>query len=251
LAFKYFEDAIEKSPSWAPPYAGLADTYMVLRSYGDLEPGDAGRRAKATALKALELDDSLAEAHTSLATVHAYVEHDWKAAEREFRRAIQLKPSYATAHQWYGEFLSERGRLQEGLRELQTAETVDPLSLIVPASLGRSLYYARQYDKAIAQLRKTLGEEPDLRWANLFLARAYLKKEMFGEAIAILERTRSISESSESLGVLGFAYAAAGRRNDAIGVLERLKEISKERYVSPVDMALVYTGLGDEDTAFQ
>jgi serine/threonine-protein kinase len=247
-ALDYFRQAIEKSPGWAPPYAGLADAYINLYSYRFLEPEEGRRRAKAAALKAVELDDSLGEAHNSLASVQ-WDELEWEASEREFRRALELNPSYATAHQWYGEYLSNWGRHEEAIREQETAEKLDPLSLIVRTSLGGAFYYARQYDRAIQQVRKTLSEKPDFFIANVFLGRAYLKKGMFEEAITVLAKAKEVSETSESLGILGHAYGVAGRRSDALRVLERLQELSKTAYVSPFDRALVYTGLGDRDRA--
>jgi serine/threonine-protein kinase len=249
-AIGYFQESIERSPTWAAPHAGLADTYIVLTSYRLIEAEEGHRRARAAASKALELDDSLAEAHTSLASVE-WDELEWDPAEKEFRRSLSLNPSYATAHQWYGEYLSQRGRHDEAIREGQTAEKLDPLSLIVRSSLGGAFYLARRYDRAIAQVRKALSEEPNFRIANLFLGQSYREKGMFSEAITAFERANSVGESSETLALLGHAYAVAGRRDDALRVLSRLKELSKASYVSPLDMAILYTGLGDEDRVFE
>jgi serine/threonine-protein kinase len=247
-ALDYFQRAIEKSPGWAPAYAGLADTYMVLYSYQFMEPDEGKRLAKAAALKALELDDSLGEAHASLGVLYLD-ELDWDAAEREFRRALELNPGYATAHQFYGEYLSDRGRFEEAIRELKAAERLDPLSLIVRSHGGRTLYHARQYDRAIEQLRGVLAENADFSVANVYLGMAYLQKHMFGEAITTLEKYATLSKTSESLGFLGHAYGVAGRRAAALQILERLNALPKTADFSPFAIALVYTGLGEQDRA--
>jgi serine/threonine-protein kinase len=247
-ALPYFRQAIEKNPSWALAYTGLADTYMVFYSYQFMDPEEGKQRAKAAALKALELDDALGEAHASLGVIHLD-ELDWDAAEREFRRALELNPSYASGHQFYGEYLADRGRFEEAIRELETAEKLDPLSLIVRSHLGRALYFARRYDGAIGELRETLAEKPDFWVAKAFLARVYLQKGMFEEAIGLLEKDTEFPGTSESLGSLGHAYAVAGRRSAALQILQRLKTLSKTEYVSPVGIAQVYTGLGENELA--
>ena len=249
-ALEHFQQAINREPGWALGYAGLADSYMVFYSYQFMDPDEGMRRAKAAALKALKLDDSLGEAHASLGVIHLDA-FDWEAAEREFRRALELNPSYASAHQFYGEYLADRGRIEEAIQELETAEKLDPFSLIILSQLGRTLYVARQYDRAIERLRAALAEKPDFTVANTFLARAYLQKGKFEEAIAPLERNAKSSGTGESLGSLGHAYGMAGRRTAALQILERLNALSKTAYVSPFAVALVYTGLGERDRAFE
>jgi TolB-like protein/Flp pilus assembly protein TadD len=249
---KYFQKAIDLDPNYALGYAGLADSYVILGENGYLAPRETHPKAKAAVMKALEIDDSLAEAHTSLAEIMEIHDFDWQGAEREFKRAIELNPGYATAHQWYAFQLSRWGRLEESIAESKRALELDPLSLIINLNLGRMLYHARRYDQALQQLRKTLEIDPNFSWTHFQLGLIYEQKGMYEEAIAEQQKSVSSSEvNSIRLGALGRAYAVAGKRNEALKVVEQLKALSKQRYVEPTSIAQVQIALGDKDEAFK
>jgi len=251
-AIEFFQQAIEKDPTYALAYSGLADVYAVPASWGLVPPEEAYPKARAAALKALDLDESLAEAHTSLAGIKQQYDWDWQGAEREFKRAIELNPGYATAHQWYGQLLLPRGRMDEALAEIKRAQELDPLSLIINLVMGMTLVHARQYDDAIEQYRKAIELDPDWPPARYELGLAYGLKGVYQEAIAEMERALTISpDNVEALHSLGYVYAIAGRKVEALKVLERLIGLSQQKYVPPFSRALIYTGLGDEDQAMQ
>jgi TolB-like protein/Tfp pilus assembly protein PilF len=250
-AIEHFNQAIEKDPNYALAYAGLADSYILLGEFSLLPAKEAFAKAREAATKALELDDTLGEAHNALATVKADYDWDWPRAEREFRRAIELNPGYATAHQWYGEFLSELGRHEEALAEIKQAQQLDPLSLIINAVTGETLLYAGQNDLAIEQLHKTLEIDANFAYTHHFLAVAYLRKGAFAEATPEFQRAITLSPDITSYkGALGYAYARAGQSAEARKLLNELKEQSKRRYISWYDFALIYVGLGEKDQAF-
>ncbi len=249
---EYFEQAIEEDPNYALAYAGLADSYNILGFYSALPPKEAYQKAKAAALKALELDDALSEAHTSLAYDREYHDWNWLASEKKFQRAIELNPSYAIAHHWYAEYLAAMGRMDEAIAEKKRALELDPLSLIVNASLGWIFYLARQYDQAIEQLRKTLELDPNFAVAHWLLGQIYEQKEMFKEAIVEFQEAITYSGGNSTiLASLGHAYAVAGKRDNAMKVLGKLKELSKRKYVSSYDIAEIYIGIGEKDRAFE
>jgi eukaryotic-like serine/threonine-protein kinase len=248
---EHFQQAIDLDPSYALAYAGLADSYNMLADYSVLPPKEAFPRAEAAASKALEIDDTLAEAHTSLAFVKMAYDGDWAGADREFRRAIELNPNYATAHQWYASYLVMTRRFEESITEMKRAQALDPLSRIINANLGLHYYYARQYDQAIEQLHKTIDLNPDFGLAYFYLGRPLLQKGMRNEAIAELQKARALSgEDPETIAELGYAYGVAGRRAEAQAVLRELDGLSKRRYVLPYFIATIHTGLGDKDQAF-
>ncbi|MGI8897951.1 MAG: winged helix-turn-helix domain-containing tetratricopeptide repeat protein [Pyrinomonadaceae bacterium] len=252
-AIEYFEQALERDPRYAQAYAGLADSYALLGSMGNavLPRSEAMPRARVAAEKALLIDETLAEAHASLAFVRMHYEWDWPGAEREFKRAIELNPSYATAHHWYAYYLVARGRTDESLAEIKRAQEIDPLSLIINTDVGEMYFFARQYDRAIEQCKKTLELDPEFNLAVRHLGWTYLQKGMHKEAIAELERSVSLSEGRrDSTALLGYAYAVAGKREEAKKVLAELKEIAKRSYVAPFELSLVYTGLNEKDQAF-
>jgi len=250
-AIEYFNHAIEKDPNYALAHAGLADCYIVLGEFGLLPGREAYAKAREAATKALALDDALAEAHNALAILKGDYDWDWPGAEREFRRAIELNPGYATAHQWYGEMLSELGRHEEALAEIKRAQQLDPLSLIINAASAKILLYAGRDDLAIEQLRKTLEIDPNFAHAHHFLGYAYLRKGAFTEAIAEFHRAISLSPNlTQYKAGLGHAYARAGKSAEARKLLSELKEESKRRYVSWSDFAAIYAGLGEKDQAF-
>ncbi len=250
-ALQYFQHSIDKDPSYAQAYAGLADTYLILGYVDYLPPKEADSKAKAATLKALEIDDSIAEAHASLGAVLAVSDRDWLRAERELRRAIELNPNDARTHHWYAFVLNTSGRTQESLVEAKRSLELDPLSLVPSMLLASCFYYARQYDRAIEQLQKTLELDPNSKGVQFSLGKVYQAKGAYQEAVARYKSAVSPEESSiASLAALGQAYGLSGDRSEAQQVLQRLNEFSASRYVSPFDIALVHAGLGQNDQAF-
>ena len=249
---EYFQQAIAKDPAYAQAYSGLADCYSQLPVYGFVPPKEAFRRAKEAVQKALEIDDTLAEAHTSLAFIKAHYDWDWSGAEREFQRAIELNPTYADAHHFNGIALAQMGRLDEAVAELKRALELDPLSLGINRDWGMAFYLSRHYDQAIEQYRKTLELDPNFIAAHNVLGMAYVQKSMYKEAIADSEKALAISPNSTlALSVLGYAYGAAGRRLEAQKVLDQLNALSKQKYVPSLDRARIYVGVGEKDKAFE
>ena len=250
-AVEYFSEAIQKDGNYGLGYCGLADSYILLGEYSLLPAKDAFTKARQAAAKALELDDSLAEAHNALAAVKTDYDWDWSGAEREFRRAIALNPGYATAHQWYAELLSQLGRHQEALAEIKQAQQLDPFSLIINAVHGDVLRCAGQYDLAVQQLRNTLEIDPNFAHAHFHLGMTYLRKEAFAEAILEFQRAATLSPNvADYKGALGYAYARAGNRAEARKVLDELEAPSTRTYISWFYIAAVYAGLDEKDQAF-
>jgi serine/threonine-protein kinase len=248
----YFNQAIAIDPNYALAYAGVADAYVLLPGYTGGTPHDCYPKAKTAAKRALELDDTLAEAHTTLGMAIWSYEFDFAEANREFQRAIELNPNYATGHQQYGNVtLSALGRFDEAIAEGKRAVELDPLSLIINADLGMSYYFARRYDEAIAQQRKTLEMDPGFYFARLALGEALAAKRDFDEAISEYQKARALNDDPFVLGLLGHAYASSGHRTEALKILEQLKELSKQRYVSAYSFAVVYLGLGDKEEALR
>lgn len=250
----YFDEAIAGDPDYALAYAGLADAHSVIGFYqfGKLPPAESFQKAKRAALKALELDETLAEAHASLAISVNDVDNDEALAEREFKRAIELNPSYATAHHWYSDFLALTGRPLEAMSEIKRALELDPLSLVINATLGERFYQARQYDEAIVQLRKTLEMDANFGPAHYLLGLALEQKGLYEEAIAELSRARTLSGNNPwMVSALGHTLALAGKRNEAQRVLGELRELSKARHVTPYDFAVVYQGLGQREQVIE
>ena len=247
----YFKQATEKDPRYALAFAGLADSSVVLAVRSDMPPRDSYQLAKTAAMRALEIDDTLAEAHTSLANVRYWYDWDWSGAESEFKRAIELSPNYPAAHQLYGSYLITMGRHEEAFSEVQHAHALDPLSLSVSVQVARVLYFSHDYDQAIAQCRKTLEIDPNFGGARLFLGRSYKEKRMYQEALTELEKAReALKGSAEVLSLIGYTYAVSDHRLEAKRVLEELQGLSKQRYVSPYHLAMVCAGLGERDTTF-
>ena len=249
---EYFQQAITSDPTYALAYSGLADCYSLLAVYRSLPPKEAYPKAKEAALKALELDQTLAEAHVSLARVKAEYDWDWLGGEREFQRAIELNPNYATAHQWYGDILETMGQPEEAVAEYKRALELDPLSLIINSGLGEAFLYARQYDQAIEQLQKTLELDPYFPGPRFFLSQAYVHKSMYQEGIAEIEKSSLFSAgNSIALSGLGYAYAVAGRKVEAQKVLDQMTKLAKQRYVPATSRAVIYAGLEEKGKAFE
>jgi tetratricopeptide (TPR) repeat protein len=251
-AVDYFNQAIAKDPNYASAYSGLADTYALLGDwqYAVMTPKEAMPRAKATAMKALELDDSLGEAHASLAFCLDGFDWNFEAADREFRRSIELSPSYATGHQWYSWHLALLGRNSEAIAEMTKAENLDPLSLIINADLAELFLIAHFPDESTEQSRKTIEMDPNFAFGHNQLAQAYLQQRMFPEAIAELEKAIQISGGSPTFTAnLARAYAATNRKEEAVGLLNDLKKRSAPGNAYAADIAMIYAALGDNDQA--
>jgi serine/threonine-protein kinase len=248
---KLFEQAIEIDPTYALAYTGLADAYLNLGGWGHQSFHEAYPRAKAAANRALEFDENLAEAHVSLAMALKEYDWDWPRACREYERALELNPNNAIAHQWFGEYLAAVGRHQESIAEIKRAIDLDPLSLIIHATLGRHGYYfARQYDQAIAQLRKTLDIDGSFWVARLWLGWTYANLDRIPEAFAELQIARQLDDNLEIVMALGYTLGRSGRHIEAQQVLAELEQLSSTRYVSPMLGALIATGMGEHDQAF-
>jgi len=251
-ALSCFQQAVGLDPTYAQGYAGIADSYNILGYYNAQPPNDAYPKAKAAALRAIELDKSLAEPHAALGVVKRDFEWDWSGAEDEFQRAIALNPGYVEAHHWRSTLLSMRGRHAEAVCEKQKALAMDPLSVVMRTDLGRMFYFSRHYDQAIAQYRSTLDMDPDFLFARLWLAQAYEQEQKFDAAITELQTaTRIAPHNTYALARLGQGYAMTGMQGDARIVLKQLQEISGRAYVSPFDVALVYIGLDKIDQALE
>jgi TolB-like protein/Flp pilus assembly protein TadD len=251
-AIEYFTTAIEKDPTFAAAYSGLADAYALSGDweYGILSPQDAFARANAAAAKALALDDQLAEAHTSLAFALDLYAWDWEAAGSEYRRALALNPGYATAHQWYGWHLMVTGHTADGIAELRTAENLDPLAAILAADLADALCIARLYDDSLQQSRKALELHPNFAVAHYELGQTFVQMHRHDEAIAEFRTAITLAGDNTTFDSnLAHAYAVAGRSEDAMKILKELE--GRQTGESPTDasIALVYVGLGDNDRA--
>jgi TolB-like protein len=248
----YFQQAIAADPNYALAYAGVADGYVWLPGYTVGTPRDCYPKAAAAAKKALELDDTLAEARTSLALAFWLYNFDFSQAIREFQRAIELNPNYAIAHQQYGNnTLSALGRFDEAIAEGKRAVELDPLSLVINADLGTDYYYARRYDEAIAQVRKTLEMDPGFYIAHLGLGQMLDAKGAHDAAIVECQKARALNDDPAVLGVLARAHGLSGNKTEAEKILDQLKKLSQERYVSAYSFALVYVGLGKKEEALR
>lgn len=250
-AIEHFDQAIEKDPSYALAYTGLADCYSVLSSYGIASPKDTFPKGKEAALKAREIDGSLAEARTSLAYIKYQFEWDFSGAESGFKQSIELNPNYVTAHQWYALQLAGMGRMDEAIREITRAQEIDPTSLIANVNAGWIFYYARQYDRAIEHMRKSLEMDPNFARGHWAISEPLEQKQRYEEAISELQKARQLDETPIMLALLGHVYAVTGKRSEAQKVLTQLEEQSKQTYVDRYFVAQIYTALGDRDKAFQ
>jgi len=253
-ALEYFQQAIEKDPTYALAYTGIADCYSLETLHidvGSLSPSEASPKAKAAALKALELDDTLSEAHTSLAFIKLNFDWDWAGAEKEFKRAIEWNPNSANAHHWHSHSLMAMGRIDDSLAESKTALELDPLSLILNTHLGWHYLTAHQYDKAIEQLKKALEMDANFGVAYWYLALAYENEGKYAEAENALRKAKDLLKENEAVVAdMGHLYAVSGRKDQALKVIEDLKELSKRKYVSSYHIALIYLVLNETDQAF-
>jgi TolB-like protein/DNA-binding winged helix-turn-helix (wHTH) protein/Tfp pilus assembly protein PilF len=246
-AVSWFQQAIALDPNYAPAYAGLADSYAIMSAYGDVPTNQYIPLARAAAQKALQLDDSLAEAHTSLALIAQNYDWDWKTAEKEYRRAIELNPNYATAHHWLAECLAYQGRFDEALAESERARQLDPLSLIIATDNGAIYYFARQYDRAISRFKTVLDVDPSVGRAHLIVD-AYVEQGKYADALAAIQRWRPTAADSWRWAMLAYVYGKSGDKTKALEALAELEKITHDATVdhSPVfDQA--YSGIGDKD----
>jgi serine/threonine-protein kinase len=249
---EYFEQANEKDPGYALAHAGLADSYSLLCCYHILPPKESIPRAKAAATRAMEVDDALSEACESLAHVRILYDWNWLDAEREFKRAIEVNPGYATAHQRYSLLLTVMGQMDEAIAEIKRAQELDPLSLIINTDVGLIFYIARQYDQAIEQCRNVIEMDPNFGVAHFALGLAYEQKGVHDEAISELQKAITASGGITVMtGALGHTYAVSDKKDKAQKILDELKKLSKRRYVSPYSIATIYIGLGEKDQAFE
>ena len=248
-AIAEFERAIAKDPKYARAHAGLAESLMLLTAY-NLTPQDAVvERARAAARRAIAIDDRLPEAHTALALVVQNYDWNWPAAEQEFRRAIELNPNYATAHHWYAEHLTWRGRFAEALDQIERARQLDPLSLIIAADRAAILYYARRYDPAIAEFRAVLDLEPTFPRAQL-IASAYVEEGRLNEALQTIEQQRKTESPVSYWSSLAYVYGRAGRAAEARRALDALNKIARTEPTDPAVFMWAYAAIGDKDAAF-
>ena len=250
-ALEYFRHALNLDPLYAPAYAGLADCYIMLSEYGLLASEISSRNGKAAALKALELDKSLGEAHASLGLITMLYDWDLATAETEFKRAIELNPNYATAHQWYAVHLAVSERFDEAFAQIRQAQELEPLSPIIAVNVARIHYFARQYDEVLKCCRTILETEPTFGVAYKIMGLAYEQKGMYEEALSALQKAMELlGDTPEMIGFLAHAYAISGDSREAYKLLERLHDIAKLRPVRSLPFVLAYTGLGELDHVF-
>jgi tetratricopeptide (TPR) repeat protein len=251
-AVSCFERAIEKDPSFALAYTGLSDACSLLAFFDLVSPPAVFPKAREAALKALQIDEGLAEAHASLAGIAKTYDWDWQGAERELQKALELNPNYADAHRWYADLLCALGRPEDALRESQKAQELDPLSLVISMEMAWNLYMSREYTRAVQQALNTLEMEPNFSPAHFVLALAYEQMGKYEVAFAAFEKIHSFAgNNSAALAGLGHAFGVAGQKTKATGVLKVLEELSKRRFVSPYSLALVLAGLGKANRALQ
>ncbi|MCJ7483478.1 MAG: protein kinase [Thermodesulfovibrionales bacterium] len=250
-AIEYFNQTIKKDTSHAPAYSGIADSLSILGLFW-LRPRDVFPRAKSAAQKAIEIDETLAEGHASLGWILFMYDWDWTAAERKFKRAIELDPRYALNHMWYAVFLSQMGRVEEAMVHSKRALGLEPVSLIINACSALVLWTNRQYGEAIKQGVKAVEMDPNFLLSYWYLSLGYNSKGMWKECISALEKTVVLSgDSPFFLGAIGHAYAKSGQKKKAQEILCRLKELSKTKYNSPINEALIFLGLDEKDQMFE
>jgi len=249
-AVEQFEQAIKFEPGYALAYAGLANSYNIFPLYAAVAPKDAFPKAKAAATKALEIDATLAEAHTALAWAKLVYDWDWTEAKREFKQALELDPNYELAHFWYGLQLTWGGESDQGLAELKRAQELDPVSLNIGTFIGVNYYLSRQYDSAIVQLKIVRDLDRNVRFPHVWLGLTYVQKGLYQQGISEIDYdVKSSGQRSIALGRLGYAYAKSGQRKPSLAVLEQLNDLAKQKYVPAVDFAIVHLGLRENEQA--
>ena len=248
---EYFSEAIQLDPANAQAYSGLSQSYLMTGIFGLRPSQEVYPKARAAAMKAIEIDPTTADAHGVLAEIAKGHDWDWAAAESEYKRALELNPSSSAIHAWYADYLSMMQRHDEAIVELRRSHDLDPVSIVSEAFFGFLFFRARRYDEAIAACRKTLELAPDYPNANWFMALALEQQGKIPEAIASLQSAVMNSRAPLFKALLGHAYGLAGERAKALGILEEIKLLSKQQYVSPMDFAIVYTGIGDREMAFR
>ncbi len=249
-SISYFQQAIAADPDYALAYAGLADAYRASAVGGEMPSAEFMPKAKAAALRAIELNDTLSEAHANLGHVLFWYDWDWSAAENQFKRALELDPNSADARQFYAHLLSNTGRHAEALAEIKRAREIDPLNLRVGALEGLFLFHAGRTDEAIDRWHKTLALDSNYRLANMFAVRAYIEKGMFVEALSATRKARELSAvSTEPIAYGTYALAKSGEAAEARAALDELRGLSKTRWVPPYNFALVHNALGESDEA--
>ena len=246
-AVKYFQQAIALDPTYARAYAGLAESYAIM-GYMVSPSNEQAQKGRAAARRAIELDDQLPEAHTALGFIAENHDWDWQTAEKEYQRAIQLNPSYATGHQLYAECLALQGRFDEAFPEIERARQLDPLSLIIATDNGAILFFSHQYDRAIEQFRAVLEMDPNFPRAHMVIT-AYVQKGLFDDALADAEGLHRREASSWSWGALAYIYGRSGQRAKAKFALQQLERVSRSQVVDPISFATAYIGIGDKEKA--
>jgi len=248
----YYQRAIDQDPTYALAYVGLAEVFALSGEYDVLPPQESAPRATAAAVRALEIDNDLSEAHATLAYVKWIYDRDFIAAEREFKLAIELNDNYATAHQWYGEYLYSIERHDEAMIEIKKAQTLDPLSLMIKTAVGMAHHMAREYDPAAEQFRQVIEIDANFARAHTRLGLVYVEKKRYAEAVAEIQKGVELSGGNTlAVASLGHAYAVSGNRSEAEKLLNELKQRAKQKYVPSFGIALIYTGFGDKDEAFE
>jgi TolB-like protein/Tfp pilus assembly protein PilF len=247
-AIRYFQQAIDKDPADAKAHAGLAQAYALMGSYNVMPPTESMPKARAAARRALQLDERLPEAHAALAVIAQNYDWDWVTADKEYQRAIQLNPSYATAHHWYAECLALQGRFDQAFPEIESARQLDPLSLSIGADYGAIFYFSRQYDRAIEQFRAVLEMEPNFPRARMVVW-AYVQKGQFGDALTSAEAWRTGDDSPWTWAIAAYVAGRSGDRARAKLALEQLRRIEGHSGFDSLSLAIAYIGMGDNDNA--
>jgi tetratricopeptide (TPR) repeat protein len=248
LAIREFQSAIDSEPDYAQAWAGLADSYNLSSSYGLMPAQVYMPKAREAALHALQLDDSLAEAHTSLASVAQNLDWDWPTAEREYRRAIELNPNYATAHHWYAECLALQGRFPEAMIEIAKARELDPLSLIIGADYGAILYFSRNYGQAIQQFHTVLEMDPDFPRAHM-ISYVYVEEGRFPEALAAIDQWQSDGRAEWGWPIKAYAYGRWGKKAEAEHAIQEMVNTRRKRGLDPSTFVVSNVGLGNNKEA--
>ena len=249
-AIEYFERALELDPEYALAWVGVADSYSILATWGYMSPEEALGKASVAATKALQIDETLGEAHIAMGEILGE-QWDWEGAGAAFARGLELSPGYATGHQWFGTHLGVTGRPEEGLRELELAQELDPLSLIITANLGMTLGWLGRFDEAETTLRRALELDPDFIGALQEIGYILEAESRFDEALEVYRHAIDVSGGLIGYGESGHVYGVMGRRAEALDRLATLEAEANVRYVPPGDFALVHAGLGNTDLAFR